>query len=92
MTAQWYATTLVVILHPPKPLDHGKKIMKTARKTKAEKQIDSIINSAFNRHCSNVQFNIMDLCHIHDDVGQVVRNGGDIDAAMIIARDKYRMN
>lgn len=63
-----------------------------ARKTKQDKLIDSQVESAFNRHGKNIQFNIMDLGKIHDAGVRAAQAGNDVDEAVILAIEQYRQN
>jgi len=63
-----------------------------ARKTKAEKAAETLVEQAFNRNCSNVQFNIMDLSNIMKAGKDAIREGRNLDEAMIEAREKFRKN
>jgi len=60
---------------------------------KKKNPIDDAVAAAFNKHGSNIQFNIMDLGKIHD-AGVLAAAGGmdAIDAAVIEAIAKYRQN
>jgi hypothetical protein len=63
-----------------------------ARQTKQEKQIDNLVEAAFNRHGHNIQFNIMDLGKIHKAGVEAVKTGQDLDTAMLAAIAQYRVS
>lgn len=61
-----------------------------ARQTKAQKSVDKLVNAAFQRNCSNVQFNIMDLGKVMNAGRDAIVGGQDLDEAMIAAKEQYR--
>jgi pyruvate-formate lyase len=62
-----------------------------ARQTKQEKQIDNLVEAAFNQHGHHIQFNVMDLGKIHRAGVDAVKAGQDLDAAMLAAIAQYRV-
>lgn len=63
-----------------------------ARKSKQEKRIDDMVEAAFYKHGSNIQFNIMDLGKIHKAGVDALLAGQDLDAAILAAIASYRQN
>lgn len=63
-----------------------------ARMTKAEKAAEKLYHDLYSKHCSNVQFSVMDLGNVHRETMNAIKAGSEPDAAMIAARDKYRKN
>lgn len=61
-----------------------------ARKT--EKAINALVQAAYSKHFDRVQVNMMDLCKIMDIGRNALREGCDLDEAMIAAVAKYRQN
>ena len=63
-----------------------------ARQTKAEKLIDTVVEAAYGRNCSGVQFDIFDVGKVMDAGRAAARAGTSVDDAMIAAVAKYRKN
>ncbi len=70
-------------------------VIKEAAKEPAKlkgKKLDAAINTAFKTHGDRVEFNIMDLSKMSNEVKAAYEAGGDIDEAMKKAVAKYRRN
>ena len=61
-----------------------------ARKTKAEKAADKLVEQAYYRHFDRVQVNIMDLGKIMNIGRTAIAEGRDLDEAMAGAVDTFR--
>jgi hypothetical protein len=65
--------------------------MAKARKSKAEKELDNLVERLFYKHGSNIEFNIMDLGRLSDYAKAAIVAGGDPDEAMKAAVEKFRI-
>ncbi len=63
-----------------------------ARQTKADKAIERQVEAAYSRIFDRVQVNMMDLSKVMNAGRDALREGCDLDAAMIAAREQYRQN
>ncbi len=62
------------------------------RMTKANKAIEDQVNAAFIRHAASVPINIMDLGKVLGAGRDALREGRDLDTAMLAAVAQYRQN
>lgn len=61
----------------------------------SNKKIETIVNGLYNKHCTGVQFNVLDLTNVLSPARQVLKDGGSIESAeacLIIDRDNLRLN
>lgn len=59
------------------------------------KKISSIVEELFKKHCTGVQFNIMELGQVTGPAEKVLKEGGSIEEAetcLIIDREALRLN
>ena len=63
-----------------------------ARMSKADKAIEDQVHAAFSKHGNCVQINIMDLGKVLGAGRDALREGRDLDAAMIAAVEQYRQS
>lgn len=63
-----------------------------ARKTKAEKAIETAVDAAMMKHLHNVQVDIMDLSKISKAGLEAANQGKDIEDAVKTAIQQYRKN
>ena len=63
-----------------------------ARKTKAEKAIDTAVEKAYGRHFDHVPVNMMDLSKIMNIGRDAIRAGRDLDMAMAAAVPQFRQD
>lgn len=63
-----------------------------ARKTSVDKAIDEQVETAFQKHGSCVEFNVMDLGKIMNAGRDAARAGTSVDDAVIRAVEQYRKN
>ncbi len=66
-----------------------------AKLSKKEKEIEGTTLKLYNKHCSHVQFNVMDLSKLTREAEQILANGGTEEAAaasIIKMREELRQN
>jgi hypothetical protein len=63
-----------------------------ARMTKEEKWVENQVQAAYSKHFNRVQVNMMDLGKIMDIGKAALKEGRDLDEAMIAAVAQYRQN
>jgi hypothetical protein len=63
-----------------------------ARRSKAEKAVDAVVEAAYQRHFDRVPVNMMDLPKIMNVGRTALAEGRDIDAAMAAAVPQFRQD